>query len=190
MTTRRRLLTVAHHEAGHAVIGLALGAGVKQIAIGLVGHVDFDFDPISDPKALLSIIVAGLVAELLHHSEVETAGSQNDLSSLGNPTKIARLIRSLVNESGTPDDETFTSGFTTSDLADAVTGVKAILREYGNVHAGLVAALMAKGWMTSEEVTRVFNRGVHAAGADDQHLAVGEKRNHDERTTRTTRTTD
>lgn len=114
MSAEPHILAVAYHEAGHAVIALALGRPVQRVSIqpnqlrqGQCELKKGTFRSSHDPlETEILILLGGLAAEARQTGEYGRGGAATDLrgvqallqSRAGSPRQVARLERRMLDK--------------------------------------------------------------------------------------------
>jgi ATP-dependent Zn protease len=114
MTSLESTSITAYHEAGHAVVALALGRPVEKVTIvpnskrlGLCKVTKGRFRPSADPlETEVMILLAGLVAEARYTGRFGWGGAQQDLRQVrayaiqraGSETQAEKLERRLMDK--------------------------------------------------------------------------------------------
>lgn len=107
-------IATAYHEAGHAVMALALGRGVQQISIQdnhlRLGHCEIkkgSFRPVKDSvETQILILLGGLVAESRRMGDYDGGGASQDLRDVrsltqtraGGQRQVERLERRMLDK--------------------------------------------------------------------------------------------
>lgn len=107
-------ITTAYHEAGHAVVALALGRPIQQVSIApetkRLGHCEIkkgSFRPSADAlETAMLILLGGMAAEAKHRGTYSRVGAGQDLRDVrelaelraGGEKQVERLERRMLDK--------------------------------------------------------------------------------------------
>lgn len=153
---------VAYHEAGHAIVGLRLGATIREVTIrddaGSMGRVSMVFpdgdDVLGDTAIWCVYALAGMTAEVellgLDDPEASTtdmAGARRDaLFSIGIPPDSPEAEHPLVQAEAMAviEEAAYRAARIITDNAGAVHRLAAALREHGLLDGEQVHAMITE----------------------------------------------
>lgn len=162
-TTQRDPVTVAWHEAAHAVVALRTGTRFRAVAIDPPSHpqylgiLDFPKPPTSHAWAV--VLCAGIVVDLQtgHSIEQDTGCDLEQLTALG---------PELAAETGRPAQEAIVAAFEEA---------RRLLRRQHAAIRRVTVALLADGRLSYNEARRVAQLPGSAPGGARTPAAVGSR---------------